>query len=191
MAKSSRDGGDENKSNTPAEGQGDQGHGAGDPKILAEAGIQDSKALETGKITSDLQPYQADQGQGQVVTTQRVLTGAGTLEVNDPNTLEKYQPQGFGPTGYFQSDEARAALADPSQADELNKRGVRPAQLDIPDPNVQVATDPEEQNKLIVVKPKESVTRFRVGDSWYTLQKDQEMAVPRHIATLLEQKGYI
>jgi hypothetical protein len=157
-------------SNTPAEGPGDQGHGEGDPKLTA---IEQARQVAGANL--------GDQARG---------TAPG-LTVNDPNPHEQFKGTGLRQQTSYQSDEAKAALLDPNDADEIDRLGIRDAALvDRPD-EVQIAMDLEALNKKVRVKPKQTVQRFRVGDTWYSIKEGQETLVPQHVAIILEQKGLV
>lgn len=134
-------------------------------------------------------PISTQQGTSQ----QTNPTNNETRKLSDEEVanMERYEPQGLSSRASFQSDEARAALADPSQADSLNERGIRRARVDAGVEEVTLVNQAKDFEKEIVIRPRQTIPRFKVGDTWYSIQEGVECVIPRHVATLLEQKGII
>jgi hypothetical protein len=158
----------EGQAATPAEGEGDQGHGEGDSK---------KTALETAQ---------------QIQAVDRGSQARGVITVNDPNPHERFDAQGFRTNTRYQSDAAREALLNPEDADRINEHNIQEAEIgSTASAEVLTAIDLEALNKKIIVKPRQTVQRFRIGDTWYSLQDGKDVLVPQHVAIILAEKGII
>lgn len=155
----------EGLSATPADGPGDQGHGEGDSKLTA---LEQAQAIQS-----------ADQGS----------QARGVVTVNDPNPHERFDAQGVRTNTRYQSDAAREALLNPDDANRINEKGIVDAEIGSGTPEAQQATDLEALNKKVIVKPRQTVNRFRIGETWYSLKENVETLVPQHVAIILAEKG--
>lgn len=157
----------EGASATPAEGVNDQGHGDNDSKKSAFEQAQAMQAVDPGS------------------------QARGVITVNDPNPHERFEGAGFRTNTRYQSDAAREALLNPDDADRINQNNILDAEIGNAAPEVQQAIDLEALNKKIIVKPRQTVPRFRIGETWYSLQENKEVLVPQHVALILAEKGIV
>jgi len=122
-----------------------------------------------------------------------------TTKASDEDAALEDASQGGGgsPRANFQSDEAQDAAIkaaqpnvdeggptsaevgnDPTE-DEDGKKIARPVQPQV------------DQNKMVKVRPLRTEKRVRIADKWYSFVQGKECLVPRHVATLLRQKGLL
>jgi hypothetical protein len=105
------------------------------------------------------------------------------------STLEEYEASGLsGPA--FQSDAAaqrHRELSAPPPDEEPKMGQVGASQS--PVPRSIVVQQQEAARKMVKVKPRITISRFRVGKEWYQIQAGKSVIVPKHVAELLEQKG--
>lgn len=51
--------------------------------------------------------------------------------------------------------------------------------------------DPSDLNRMVRVRPRQSIPRTRIGGTYYSLQAGKEILLPKHVANLLEEKGVL
>lgn len=106
---------------------------------------------------------------------------------NDGVDYSDYEMSGADRT-LFQSEQAREATKEP----EPDTSGPQSARISMEPPPRQVLVNKaQDSTRMVKVRPRESFPRFRVGKDWYQVQAGKEVLVPKHVAVLLEQKGYL
>lgn len=97
---------------------------------------------------------------------------------------------GVAPKTGYQSDEAKDAMMSrsaPSKSEEPKS-----AIIASTTPTGQmVMVDQAAEDKLVKVRPRETITRTKIGPNWYAFQAGKECLVPRHVERLLAEKGII
>lgn len=107
--------------------------------------------------------------------------------------VEEYEARDAVP-GQYQSSEAKEVVSAERVKTYGSAEPKAPveAKIAVPKPDrVVVLKDQAEYNKMVKIRPRKSVARFRVGKDWYQITAGQDTLVPKHIATLLEQRGYL
>jgi hypothetical protein len=107
-------------------------------------------------------------------------------------SLEDYEASGkSGPA--FQSDDAakrhRELSAPPEDAPPVMGRVGTADQPSVP--RQVIVQQQEASNKMVKIKPRITIARFRVGRDWYQVQAGKTVIVPKFVAELLEQKGVL
>jgi hypothetical protein len=94
---------------------------------------------------------------------------------------------GKGARVLFQSEAAEvSARKSPAIEDEVVSAAVIVDQVTLP-----VASVVEDLNEEVMVIPRQTVVRTRIGAKWYSFVNGRRCLVPRHVANLLEEKGIV
>jgi hypothetical protein len=93
-----------------------------------------------------------------------------------------------GPTQMFQSESARAAALRQNQDDDddVPVMGILRQEK-----QVRTVTKTSDDDKLVRVRPRINMNRFRYGKQWVQLRANKDIVVPKHLANMLEQKGVL
>lgn len=95
---------------------------------------------------------------------------------------------GKGPRTMFQSDNAQdKARAVAERADDEVSSGV----IDTKATAVPSAELVDNMNESVLVVARQSISRTRIGNTWYSFAIGKKYLVPRHVSVLLEEKGVI
>lgn len=86
----------------------------------------------------------------------------------------------------FQSEEAAKKIVEPTVFDEELKDARVAAQA-----TPQVAHKNTDMSRMVKIRPKQTLKRFKVGRDWYHVKANVDTLVPKHVAVILEQKGLI
>lgn len=75
--------------------------------------------------------------------------------------------------------------------DEIDEN-VKSAAIEPPKrPVATVAKKKDDPDKLVKIRPRQSLGRIFVGGTWYHLSANKDCLVPTHVKRLLEEKGVI
>lgn len=58
-------------------------------------------------------------------------------------------------------------------------------------PSLITVNQIEEMNKLVEIRPRQNIPRTKIGRQTYSFVAGKKTRVPRHVAMLLDQKGYL
>ena len=94
--------------------------------------------------------------------------------------------KGSGVRVQFQSDEAKEG----SKSRPIVESAPAPAAVNVVNERV-VYVSQEDYNELVLVNPKVTIPRTRIGDTWYSFAANKKCTVPKHVAQLLEEKGVV
>jgi hypothetical protein len=100
---------------------------------------------------------------------------------------EKLEAIPVGKGKRFQSEKAAEAVIK-ERAPKVEE--IRSAEIgaEEPIPSAEMVEDPFAK---IVINPRKTIPRTRIGHTWYTFEAGKKVIVPRFVATLLEEKGII
>lgn len=102
---------------------------------------------------------------------------------------EEYEPLGLERVN-FQSYEAQAAArADRGDRTDFDDSIVEGRIIEARKPDKRATR--EDPNREVIVRPVKTENRFYVGGVPYQIVSGRKVKVPRHVALLLEEKGYL
>ncbi len=93
----------------------------------------------------------------------------------------------------FQSNEAKKAAVrlPPDAADEGGPKSAQVGPEMGAPPPVIIAVELEDQNKMVKIRPRETIPRMRYGNTWFSFTAGKECLVPKHLETQLAERGLI
>ena len=116
--------------------------------------------------------------------------GQGNPHARSAEESEEYQAQ--GPHQNYQSDDARESMIRSRKpVVEEPKLAMVGAHRTQKKERGTVRVTSEDMNKIVKVKPNQTIPRFRIGKQWYQITAGKHTLVPKHVAMLLDQRGLI
>lgn len=87
----------------------------------------------------------------------------------------------------FQSEKAAEAVIEKR---DPKVEEVRSAEIGAEE-QLSAAEYVEDPFAKVVINPRKTIPRTRIGHTWFTFEAGKKVIVPRYVATLLEEKGII
>lgn len=112
------------------------------------------------------------------------------VDTPDPAVPAAFEGSGNVPA-QFQSKQAEEGAKESAHAPEDDGE-IREAKVtQEPVPRQMVMVSKIEAVKMVKIRPRETLKRFRVGRDYYQVVAGKDTHVPQHVANLLDQKGYL